>query len=310
MRLFDRNSYFCAMRRNHLILSLLYSVSCGVFLNSCKTESSFVPSFIRIDSVSIDALGINGNSTHDIQAVQVYVNNQTMGTFPIPSEFPVNGDGNTVIQISPFVKINGNSQTLVPFRSLDVLTDTLTLQSEKTVSWNPTFKFRDNAKIIWQEDFEDSSSTLVPISRDSFDYFNIEKRPFDLNGRFNQNSLVYVSRFNDVDSFRSMDLAYFQRIPSLPSDGRDIILEFDIKTDLPVLIALRRFGSSQIEYVPYVTVNPTKNEWKRFYINLLYETQGQKAGTQYEIFFSCDKGTGFSGSLEFLIDNIRLSYLD
>jgi hypothetical protein len=76
-----------------------------------------------------------------------------------------------------------------------------------------------------------------------------------------------------------------------------------------VLVAVRRFSTTQIEYVPYVTVNATNNEWKRFYINLIYEIQGQPANTQYEIFFSLDKPQNFEGSTEFLIDNIRLSYL-
>jgi hypothetical protein len=277
--------------------------------NACKVDKSFIPSYIEISKIDIDASSINGNNIHDIKAIQVYVNNQTVGTFPIPCKFPIDASGKVEIQATAFVKINGNSQTLVPFRSLNILKDTLTVEREKTTSWQPQFTYRNNVEIVWQEDFEDSSATFVPIRKDSLDYTRIELRPFNLNNIFTSPSLVHVSRFADVDTFRSMDFAYFSRITSLPSDGRDAILEFDINTALPVLVAVRRFSTTQIEYVPYVTVNATNNEWKRFYINLIYEIQGQPANTQYEIFFSLDKPQNFEGSTEFLIDNIRLSYL-
>lgn len=276
---------------------------------SCKVDPSFIPSYIEIKDVRVDAASIDGNSIHDIRAVQVYVNNQTVGTFEIPCKFPIDAEGLIRIQIVPFVKNNGNSQTLVPYKSLDILTDTLQVQREKTSTWSPLFRYRSNVEIVWQEDFEDSSSTLVPIRKDTLDRTQIELRPYDLNTRFSKPSLVFVSEFTDVDSFRSMDLAYFQRISNLPADGRDVVLEFDINTALPVLLAIRRFGSSKDGYLPYVTVNPTNGTWKRFYLNLIYEVQGQPANTQYEIFFSADKPENHLGSREFLIDNLRLSYL-
>ena len=289
-----------------LIFSLVFLL---LLASSCKVEKSFIPSYIEITQVDLDATSINGNNIHDIKAVQVYVNNQTVGTFPIPCKFPVDASGTVEIQVVPFVKNNGNSQTLVPYKIVNVLLDTLQLEREKTVIWTPKFTYRSNVEIVWQEDFEDSSATFIPIRKDSLDYTRIEKRPFYLNPRFSESSLVFVTRFNDVDTFRSMDMAFFSRIKTLPADGRDAILEFDINTALPVLVAIRRFGSTQIEYIPYMTVNPTKDTWKRFYVNLVYEIQGQPASTQYEIFFSLDKPANHQGSTEFLIDNIRLSYL-
>ena len=278
-------------------------------INACKVEKSFIPSYVEINQIDVDASSINGNNIHDIKAIQVYVNNQTVGTFPVPCKFPIDASGKVEIQATAFVKINGNSKTLVPYKSLNILLDTIEVQREKSITWLPKFTYRNNVEIVWQEDFEDSSSTFVPIRKDSLDYTKIEMRPFNLSNRFTNPSLVFVSRFANVDTFRSMDMAYFSRIQSLPADGRDAILEFDINTALPVLVALRRFGSTRPEFVYYLTVNPTNNEWKRFYINLIYEIQGQPDNTQYEIFFSLDKPQDFEGSTEFLIDNIRLSYL-
>jgi hypothetical protein len=280
---------------------------------SCKVEPSFIPSYIEINDVSVDASSINGNSIHDIKAVQVYVNNQTVGTFEIPCKFPIDAEGLVRIQIIPFVKNNGNSQTLVPYKSLEILTDTLQVTREKTSTWSPLFRYRSNVEIVWQEDFEDSSSTLVPIFKDSLNYLKIESRPFNLNNRFTQNSLMFVSRFENNDSAGIVELAYFNKIKGLPTDGRDIILEFDVYTDLPILFWYLRYPVSgpplDDDYVPFVTVNPTKGNWKRFYLNIVPDIQGKNPATQYELYFRCDKPKDFSGSREFLIDNLRLSYL-
>jgi hypothetical protein len=276
---------------------------------SCKTEKSFIPSYIEIPSVEVDASAIGGNNVHDIKAVQIYINNQTVGTFAFPCKFPVNASGFTKIEAVAFVKINGNSQTLVPYKSLEILTDTLDLLREKSTKWIPKFTYRGNVRVVWQEDFEDSSSSLVPANTDSLNIHGIQNRPFYLNDQFSGNSLVYVSQFNLPDSFQMMDLKFFQRIKNLPNDGRDAILEFDIKTDLPVLVQLLPFNPSPSEFIPYLTINPTQSNWRRFYINLVYDIQGKPSTNEYEIFFSVDKVKDFKGSTEILIDNIRLTHL-
>ena len=76
--------------------------------NACKVDKSFIPSYIEISKIDIDASSINGNNIHDIKAIQVYVNNQTVGTFPIPCKFPIDASGKVEIQATAFVKINGN----------------------------------------------------------------------------------------------------------------------------------------------------------------------------------------------------------
>ncbi len=275
---------------------------------SCRTDEAFVPSYIRIDSAILDASGINGNNIHDIQAIQVYVNSQTVGTFPLPCTFPLDAEGPTKIQIAPFVKINGNSQTLNNYLTLDLVDTTIVLTRESSVTFSPIFRFRNRAKIAWQEDFEDSNTTLVPIRLLEDDYSRIETRHFDLNNRFSGPSKVLVSGFSAADSLKSMDLAHFELFKDLPNDGSGIFIEFDVKSELPVLVAVKRYNSMGQEFVPYMTINPTGSEWKHFYVNLLYEIQGQPDDTKYEIFFSTDKKADFEGSLEFLLDNIRLSY--
>jgi hypothetical protein len=136
-------------------------------------------------------------------------------------------------------------------------------------------------------------------------------RPFVLNKRFGGNTNCFAATFENNDSFKSMDLGCFDIFKNLPLDGTSVFFEFDVKTDLPIQVALKRYSPTNgSEYVPYLFINPTGGVWKRFYTDLIYEIQGQAAGTTFQIIYSIDKPKSFSGSHEILFDNIRLSHLN
>ncbi len=296
------------MRKHFLLLSLL---SFFVFIfEGCETEKSFIPAYVKIDSVSVDAFSVGGNNIQQITAFQLYQNQNFLGTYPIPSKIPIDGQGKNNYSFAPYIKLNGNSAQFSPYLSLQFFDTQLTVNRGSVLECTPSFKYRSTAKILWQEDFEDASSTLVPVSVNKGDTTFMDDRSFDLNGRFKGQSKVFVAKFKQIDSLRKMDLASFTTFKNIPVDGTDVYLEFDIKTDLPVQIFLKRTSASKgTEFVPYLLVNPTKESWKRFYVDLVYETQGQPAGTNIDIYFSFDKSANFTGNHEILFDNIRLSHL-
>jgi hypothetical protein len=281
----------------------------GVLLNSCSEDDSYVPAYLEIDSVLVDATSIEGNGIHHITSIQIYHNNKTVGTFQLPCKVPINAEGLDSIQIQAFVKNNGNSQNNVPYRVLNLLQMKVQFKRKETVKVIPKFTYRANTAIVWQEDFETGNSTLVPIRLNDGDKTFIVNSSFDLFGRYSGLSKSFSAEFKTIDSLKFMDLGYFERIKSLPWDGREVFMEFDIKTEIPVTLALKRYYDGGEQYVPYMTVNPTKGIWKRIYSNLVYEIQGQPASTQYEIYFSADKEATFNGNHQILFDNIRLSYL-
>lgn len=294
--------------RKHLFLLPLLSFFVFIFLG-CETEKSFIPAYIKVDSVSVDAYSIGGNNIQQITAFQLYQNQNFLGTYPIPSKIPVDGQGKNSYSFAPYVKLNGSSSQFSPYLSLQFFDTQITVERGNVVECTPKFKYRTSAKIIWQEDFEDASSTLVPVSVSKGDTTFMDDRKFDLNGRFYGNSRVFVAKFKQIDSVRKMDLASFTTFKNIPVDGTDVYLEFDIKTDMPVQIFIKRTSASKgTEFVPYLLVNPTKDNWKRFYVDLVYETQGQPTGTNYDLYFSFDKSATFEGNHEILFDNIRLSH--
>lgn len=296
--------------RKHIIYTTLLSLFI-FFFEGCETEKSFIPAYIQIDSVLVDAKSVAGNNTQQITAIQLYQNQTFLGTYPIPSKIPVNTEGKQKFTFAPYVKMNGNNSQFAPYLSLKFHDTILPVTRSSVTQVTPIFKYRESAKILWQEDFEDISSTLVPVALAKGDTTFIDLRDYDLAGRFKGKSKVFVAKFQEIDSFKSMDLASFTTFKNIPLDGTDVYLEFDIQTDLPLQIALRRNSPTKgLEFVNYLLINPTKGNWKRFYIDLVYETQGQPVGTTFEIFFSTDKAKDFTGSHEILFDNLRLSHLN
>jgi len=290
-----------------VILSFLVVLS----FEGCHTEKNFIPSYLKIDSFNVDASSIGGNHIHQINTFQLYQNKQFIGTFPVPSIIPLDAEGKTNFIFAPFVKLNGNSQTYGSYLVVNPLDSNISLSRNQTTSFTPKLVYRGNAKILWQEDFQNNTSTLIPVSLSKGDTTQIVSRPFELNNRFGGNTKCFAATFANNDSFKSMDLGCFDVFKNLPTNGVSVFLEFDIKTDLPVQVALRRKSpTDSAQYVPYLVINPTGGVWKRFYTDLIYEIQGQPSGTTFQIFYSIDKPTSFSGSREILLDNIRLSHLN
>ncbi len=277
----------------------------------CKQSDEGIPSRISIDSISLNLDPANGNKIHQISGVQVFANQELIGNFQLPCKVPIDKTGNVQIDIFPLVFINGSSSNLTLYTPLDGFRDTLNLTAANTETVIPVFKHRASTVVKWIEDFEDNNSTLVPISPSPFpgDTAGIVDGPFDLDGKFSGNSKQYRFCFENIDTAKYFDIGSFLEFSDLPTNGSGVFFEFDIKTDLPVQLALKRKNPSATELVPYMVVNPTGGKWKRFYVNLVYELANQPANTSIRIFFDINKPANSVAGREILFDNLRLSYL-
>jgi len=296
--------------RKHIKIAII-SLLVFITFEGCHTEKNFIPSYLKIDSLNVDASSIGGNNVQQITTFQLYQNKQFLGTYPVPSQIPLDAEGKNNFIFAPYVKLNGSSQTYGNYLVLSSLDTFITLSRNNTTNFTPKLVYRNKAKILWQEDFQNNTSTLIPISLKKGDTTEIVSRPFVLNNRFSGNTKCFAATFENIDSFKSMDLGCFDVFKNLPLDGVSVYFEFDVKTDLPIQVALKRNSPTNgNEYVPYLVINPTGSVWKRFYIDLIYDIQGQAAGTTFQIIYSIDKSASFSGSHEILFDNIRLSHLN
>jgi hypothetical protein len=280
-----------------------------IFLSGCDRETEPIPSYIRIDSISVKTLAGQGNPIHEISALNVYIDEQFIGVYEIPCTLPVLFTGKHKLSVIPSVRINGVVNQHVVHRLFKRADTTIDLMEGKiTAAGNIILQYKDNIEFPWVEDFEDGNSELVRLYSAKGDTSYITTEAFSLNGRYEGNTRCMKVVIAAADTAKTVDMASFKYFGNLPFMGTDIMLEFDIKTPVPVQVAMIRKNSSGKLYLPYVYLFETGGKWKRFYINLIYELYNQPADTEIQLLISPIKTEEIKTEQIILIDNIRFSY--
>lgn len=280
-----------------------------VLLLSCKGKEESIPSYLQINSLVLNTTIAQGNNINDFKGAYVFADGELLGVFELPATIPVHRIGSSKITVSPVIRENASGEKLYSYSSILPADSTMVFTPGKiTTIHNFPVTYRTNTFFAWLEDFEDNSSTLVGISVPKGDTSLITTDAFDLMGRFSGPSKMYTALIQPSDTLKYMDLGSFKTFQNVPFNGSDVFLEFDIKTDVDIMLGIERTNSTKgSEYVPFLAIYSTGGNWKRIYANLVYETGGQPEDTEYQILFS---GT-FGPSLllrKVQIDNIRLSY--
>lgn len=279
-------------------------------LSGCDKTVEPIPAYLIIDSFALKPLAGQGNSIHEITAVKLYVGSDFLGQFEIPCTIPVLQKGNLKVSMIPSVRLNGSKSQYISLNTLAVFDTNYTFNpGEITHAGTPAFRFKSNANILWTEDFEGPNSTLVRLFSGKTDTSFISTESFSLNGHFSGNSRCMKVLITDADTAKLVDMGSFGFFSSVPTDGTDVILEFDIKSTLPVQMAIIRKNSNGRQYLPYVFILPTGQIWKRFYINLVYELINQPPATDIQILITPQKLAEVRSDQTMFIDNIRLSTL-
>lgn len=295
---------------NRLSYQLILFFLLVLGFSSCEKKSNQTPSFLRIDSINVNVPVSQGNNIHEISALQVYANGDFIGLFELPLNIPILKTGKIKFQFIPYVKLNGSKNQWAPHRCFTSKDTLLELIQLKTASITPTFYFKDNVIVRFEEDFNDGNSKMKAVILNKGDSIFVETRSFNLNGRFESNTPVFVARFNDQDTANYMDFGTFESFPNMPTDGKSVQFDFDIKSDLPVQLSIVRTVSGGIsEVVPYLYINSTEGKWKRFYVDLVHELSGQLGTVSIQLLFSANKPAGKLVNREICLDNLRLSYL-
>lgn len=281
-----------------------------LFLCGCEGKEESIPAYLRIDSVSLLTSGIQGSNVHEISTLHVYANGTYLGQFEIPCSVPVLQEGPCEFIMIPAARLNGSRNQYAILRNLQSFDTFINLQPGKVaLAGNPSFRFKSNTEFMWVEDFEDNNSSMIELISGPGDTAYITSEPFSLNGHFGGTTKCMKVVMAAADTAKIIDMASFKYFSGFPTDGADVMLEFDVKSPLPVQVALIIKNSSGRNYRPYVYIVPTEGRWKRFYINLYYELYNQPAGTEVQLLFSPQKFAGIPGTQEIFFDNIRVSHL-
>ncbi len=272
-----------------------------------------IPSFLYIDSFSFNTVyATQGFPSYDIPDVHVYVDNKFIGIYELPARVPVMKTGKAQINLLPGVRENALSIAHRPVRIYKSFDTSVVLEAGNTVQLKPATSYRSNVKFAWMEDFEDRSNSLVFTNRSNRDSMSIipaGSAPWAFPAAPNAAWSLYGD-LGVSDSFKIFELKTFNSFNDLPVAGRDVYLEMDYYSTLPLQTGLFTLSGMIYEQVPLVLLPETGGSWRKVYLNLNVELAGLTAGTPVELYFGILKQSGYLDRARFGLDNLKLSYLN
>jgi hypothetical protein len=272
----------------------------GIFLSTgCADDASEIPSFIRIDTITVDSVDYTqyGSTRHKINFTFVYIDDNFQGAYLLPAKFPVIGEGVKKIAIYAGVAEFGNGSTITRYMFYEpyVINDTLVLQD--TLPLAPHVQYDTLPSIVYHvEDFDATFGSDFVLTSS--------------NGN-------YISNYPDTDPdaeglcgymYMGADTAGTQCIIesgtpiTVPKGAVGYFLEIDYKCNAPFFFDMK----TSTGYRSIIGFN-TKTTWNKAYINITY-AMDVTPGTDVKLVFKMNRDVNIPNQ-EVLIDNIKLIYL-
>ena len=286
------------------ILLTLYCIATAFYLISCDTAAAPEVAYLKVDSLTVNALINQCTSSSKINTFWVEQNGTQIVAFIPPCEVPILAGENQEIRIIPGISINGSYAQRNQYEMLNakVFNWNLSPFSKRTLSRNQqTFSYNENFTIRVIEDFDgvglnfnnaiqsDTSIQIIDGTMGSFQY------PGETPNSSGNVTLLptTIAEFRTPEAFE------------IHKGGAKVWLEVNYKTDITLtfgVIANEQFQSIQ---APVVTLF-SNTQWNKVYLNLVTEVSGYPNAGDYNLFFGAVNNTNDTASI--LIDNIKLLY--
>lgn len=290
-----------------IILFFFISILIFSFYRCDKFEGNqTVPAYISIDSVGFTTdYNTQGTASNKFVDAWVYIDDQLVGGFEVPTVFPVLYEGQHRLEIIPGIKLNGISETRAPYPCLEpFLMQGINLFIDSIVHVRPETVYRSNVVFIWMEDFEDPSLSIFCHPESDT---NMTRTPPDAPGAFLDQYSAY-SGITNLDTVRNY--IYLQSDDDNGEGfaldrGDYIFLEINIKSEIPVAVGmLIKRSSLGIEKRPFIFLNKSE-DWNKIYVNFTPMVNETTDAINYRVFFEAELPSGNDHAV-IMFDNIKL----
>lgn len=279
---------------------LLFVLLISVLIASCEKfkGDQEVPAFITIDSIYLTtSLSVQGSTSASIVDAWVYLDENLIGAYQLPARFPVLARGEHNLKILPGIKLNGIAATrmVYPFFAPIELTaefkdlDTIAVGVQKTTYLASTIfdliEDFDGVAIAFDTTVRSEAALLLTGPDDSLTFEG------------NHSGMVRMDTVNQF--FECVNDKDFN-IPFAP-----VFVEMNFRTNNVFVVGVFLYGTTAIQQVPIMYLNPTGNEWKKIYINLSNTLIAYNGMQKFRIFISAIQTAPETEAL-ILFDNIKV----
>ncbi|MFB0925657.1 MAG: hypothetical protein QMB65_10325 [Vicingaceae bacterium] len=281
------------MSKFHTLLLLI-----GITFLSCskKDYEAQIPAYISIDKFSLTTdYSTQGSESNSITDVWVYIDDDFVGAYELPANFPVLKEGNVTVKLYAGIKENGIAANRTTYLGYAPYVQEVNLVKEETVVIDPQIIYEPTIKFAWLEDFDDASLTFLYHSNSDT--------------IINKNSVDVKEGTFSGQVFLDPEMTFFEAISTnligVPLNGlTPVYLEMDFKTNQALTIGVYLDAN---QYA-FITLNTT-TEWKKIYINLSEVITTNNIGaTDLRLFFGMQESSSnqFVTNPEIFIDNLKV----
>lgn len=294
------------------LLNLLSIFFIFIHLASCdKFEGEqTIPAYLRIDSIALKTMSpAQGSASSRITDAWIYIDEQLIGAFELPTTVPILNQGNCRLKIKPGIRLDGMVQlrSFYPMytdidRNITLTPDEITLVKGQEINGKQTLftTYNEKVQFVWAENFEDPNLALDTVRQSKTDFQLTTEVSETFEGQ--HSGKIILTKGKDIfESWSSESL-------SLPRNGFPVFLEMNYCCSNTFTVGIVAIGAEDLIQSPILNLSPT-DKWNKIYINLTPNVSSTTNGLKFQIFL----GAMLDENLEqgtIWIDNLKLVYLD
>ena len=292
---------YSSMTRNSIFSVMLGLFFLALAATSCNKFEGLqtVPSYIHIESIEVDSLTdyfVYGANTSKITDAWVYVDDNPIGCYELPSTFPILKKGPHKVSIYGGIKVDGRSPARddYPFYMPRVYKD-LNLVEDSIINLSPVLNYYpigEGINVAWMEDFENTNS-LQPYGGSDTSMVR-----FSGSGAWHSANSFFSGKVElppDTMDFTVMTADQFDFYKG--TNGVYCMLEMDYNCNDTFFVGVQYFKNYQLEMMPLVKVTPTDKQhdrpqrWNKIYINIGPMMNNNVTSNYFKLYLTSDLTT-------------------
>ncbi len=281
----------------------IYKIPYGLFLifsfYSCEiiNPDEEIPSYIHIDKISLTTnTAQEGSASENITDAWVFINDQFVGGYELPTTFPVLFSGDVNLKVRAGIKNNGATALRVDYSFYKEFEQNIRLYRDSVIELEPVVSYQTDLNFIWLENFDAPTTTLsltdqsVPftITNDS------------LETKEGSGSLK-IELTENQDAFYGLSPEM-----TFPMLGENVYFELDYKGDAFIEVRVLSYLPGNFYEDAQIILFP-KQDWNKVYIDLGLAISKYPNATKHQIAILAYNGSNQTNSKVFL-DNLKIIY--
>ncbi|MBA3900685.1 MAG: hypothetical protein H0X62_10830 [Bacteroidetes bacterium] len=291
------------MIKNLFVVPVAFLALLAIHACNPLNPAQDIPSYITIDTISFEGTDpAHGTSNQKISDAWVYVNDNLIGAFELPTTFPVLSEGKQKVMVIGGIRINGIAATRTSYPYFQGWTENIDLKLKETTVIKPIEKYNPATTFRYTADFENGLNLVNLPDGKAEPQMIISTSVLDpeLNGTA-CGGIFLEDSMNRFSIRQKADTSLF-----LPTGGRPVFLELNYKSNHPFSIGIISSYPTGEEGSRIMTINPSAN-WNKIYVNLTAAVNENFQAQGYNLWFFGDKLESIPRG-EIYLDNIKVLY--